>query len=91
MLRVLNNSLSKSVLALASTIGFFAGPMVVAHAATIMVGRAVAAIGNDPDIVGTVGTVAFSPLLGGQAIKYFIPLGNDNGTYGVGSACGGAG
>ena len=48
------------------------------------VGRAVAAIGDDPD-VATVGSTDVRAALGATpAIKYFIPLGNASGTYGVG-------
>lgn len=48
------------------------------------VGRAVAAIGDDPD-VATVGSTEVRAALGATpAIKYFIPLGDASGTYGVG-------
>jgi hypothetical protein len=51
------------------------------------IGVAVSGIGSTTQV----GSTENRPLLGGQAIKYFITLGNDNGTYGVGSNCSGSG
>jgi len=60
--------------------------MAPATAATVT-GVAVSGVGSST----LVGSTENRTLLGGDAIKYFIPLGDNNGTYGVGSKCGGNG
>jgi hypothetical protein len=57
-----------------------------ATAATIN-GVAVSSVGSTT----VVGSTESKALLGGDAIKYFIPLGDGSGTYGVGSSCSGHG
>jgi hypothetical protein len=62
--------------------------VVPASAGTITTGVAVSgffATGH------AVGLTEFRPILNGNAIKYFVPLGDGSGTYGVGSACSGTG
>jgi hypothetical protein len=55
---------------------------------TISVGVPVDKVGS----TNQVGRTEPNPPLGGDAIKYFIPLGNSGGTYGVGNhKCGGMG
>jgi hypothetical protein len=52
------------------------------------VGIAVGSVGSTNEI----GSKTSKPDLGGDAIQYFIPLGNSGGTYGVGKyKCGGSG
>lgn len=55
----------------------------VQPAAASLVGVAVGAIGDDP-ATQEVGVTEFRSALGADAIRYFIPLGDADGVYGVG-------
>ena len=75
----------------ATAAGFFVFPSNVGQAAVM--GHAVGAVGDNPlNPLDVVGDTEFRALLGGEAIKYFIPLkSSTSGTYGVGSGCSGNG
>jgi hypothetical protein len=60
-----------------------AGLVAPATAATI-IGVAVSGLNSTTEVGSTVDKQS----LGGKAIEYFVPLGDSNGVYGVGTACG---
>jgi hypothetical protein len=87
-------TLSMRIFSCAGTVALAAATIAIAAVDTASavpvttVGLAVGSVGSMDEI----GIKASKPDLGGDAIKYFIPLGNSGGTYGVGRyKCGGTG
>lgn len=68
------NMMARTAAALCAAASIFAAP--AAHAAVI-------GVTVDPGDNSPVGETEFRAELGGDAIRYFIPLGNDSGVYGV--------